>query len=220
MRLYQQFEELSKLKKKIDTVFQTTNQALFMELFQELEQSPIYRELAGKDTQLYMLSHFIYIFFRERKELFDRGIEANIFDGVTSLAELEEKYHAIEFAVLRFDTDLPVLLCEEALNGLINRDISGIAICRVLQCETAFKIKNIRVIASCLRESGEYVRAITMLQEAAAQLPDEDDIMILLAELWLDMECYKEAYGCLRRVRTPNPEVCQLIEELKKVVNA
>lgn len=219
MRLYQQYEELMKLKGKIDAVLQTANHTMLAGLFQELDRNPMYRKLVVKDTQLYMLSHFIYVFFREKQELLGRGIDANIFEGVTSLEKLEEKYHTIEFAALRFDAELPILLCEEAINNLINQDISGIAICRIIQFETASKIKNMEAVVGCLKGCEEYVRAITMLQEAAIQWPDEDKILFLLTDLWLDMECYDEAYACLRKVKEPNSEVCQIIEELEKVVN-
>ena len=215
MKIQDQFSELKKLKEHINPVLEERNLQACLALAKELNENKIYAKLVGKDTQLYMLNHFFCIALREQSELIPRGIEANIFDNVSSLEELEAKYLAIEFAVLRMELDLEPEEVSETVRNLVALDASGIALLQVIRFETAEVKENIRKVSMELLKQGEILRVLVLLREAVSQLPEEDELKLMLANVWMEAGEPAEACKCLKEIKEPATEVVHLIEKLE-----
>lgn len=215
MKLQEQFEELEKLKKRINSILAKQDVGANMTLAVELSENRMYKKLVGKDTQLYMLEHFFFIALREQSELLPRGIETNIFDQVSSLEKLEEKYLAMEFAALRMELDLEPEEISETVRRVVSLDVSGIAMFRVIQFETAKIVSNVIRISTELLKQGEILRTLVLLKEAILGFPDEDELKLMLAKVWMEVGEFEEACKCLKQIKEPAPDIVNLIDRLE-----
>lgn len=215
MKLQEQFAELEKLKKRINSILAERDIKANMTLAVELNENRMYKKLVGKDTQLYMLEHFFFIALREQSELLPRGIETNIFDQVSSLEKLEEKYLAMEFTALRMELNLEQEEISETVRRMVSLDVSGIAMFRVIQFETAKIVSNVIRISKELLKQGEILRTLVLLKEAILGFPDEDELKLMLAKVWMEVGEFEEACKCLKQIKEPAPDIVNLIDRLE-----
>lgn len=215
MKIQEQYIELGKLKKKINLVLAEEDLQSNLRLATQLHGNRIYEKLVAKDSQLYMLNHFFCIALREQSELAHRGIQGNVFEGVSSLDVLEEKYLAVEFSVLRMELDLNNDELEETISKIIELQVSGIALFRIIQFETAHVLKNVKRISMELKNRGDGIGTIILLREAVETYPEEGELWLLLANVWMELGEFSEALKCLKEIENPSSEIRSLMEKME-----
>ena len=183
-------------------------------LADQLYRNSIYEKLVAKDSQLYMLNHFFCIALREQRELAQRGIRGNVFEGVSSLDILEKKYLAIEFLVLRMELDLNNEEMEETVNKIVEQQVSGVALFRIIQFETASVLQNVKRMSVELKKRGDRIGSIILLREAVETYP-EGELWLLLANAWMELGEFPEALKCLKEIEEPALEIRRLMEKLE-----
>lgn len=218
MRLQQQYDLLLELKEEINSKLKDLSYEKIKELILWLAKSNAFQKLKDKENELIILDFFCTTWMEEKKRLTDLGIEEDIFYGITSLDEVESKYLTVKFAALRMEVDMPIEFYEQAVDSIIEKKVTGVAICKIIVRETAEREKNILQIAGLLKIKGQYITALVLLQEGSEIYPENDEILLELADCWLEGQQWKQAYECLKKIKIPNTEVSKLVVELATMV--
>lgn len=218
MKIEQRYNELLKLRKEIDEKLLELSFEKIKELVLWLKTDTIFQRLKKEDNQLNMLDRFCNLWIEEKKQLESLGIHEDIFWGIQSLADVEYKYLAIKYCVLRIENEVPIELCEQALDKLISYHVSGMAMGTVFLLESSKRIENVVKMAQMLKNKGETIRALYLLQYAEKTYPDSADILMELADCWLTGQQWQQAYECLCQIKEPDTVVKELIQDLEKVI--
>lgn len=219
MELQQQYEKLKVLRSEIDEKLKDLNFESVKELMLWQAKSEDFKKLQNKDTQLNMLAAFSRIWLEEKKKLAEVGIEEDIFYRVYSLQTLEQKYLTVQFALLRLETPMPVEYYEQAVDALIDYKVSGIALCKILIRETAKREQNILKLAGLLKEKGQTMTARFLLQCGREAYPGNEEMLLELADCWIEEGNLEQSYECLKQIQSPSREIQELIGELKNAIS-
>ena len=219
MELQQQYEILMALRSELDEKLKDLNFQKIKDMILWLAKSEDFKELQKKDTQLSMLEEFCRIWTDEKTKLVEAGIWEDIFYKVDSLEALEQKYLNLQFGLLRLETPMPVIYYEQAVDGLIAYRVSGIALYKILMRETARKEQNILKLAGLLKEKGQIMTARFLLQCGKDTYPENEEILLELADCWLEEGNLEPAYDCLKQIQRPSREIQELIGELENAIS-
>lgn len=211
------YEELLTLRPQIDEKLKDVSFEKIKELELWLAKSESYRLCMGKDTQLKMLKIFCDIWIEEKRKLPQLGIDEDIFYGVDSLAMLEKKYLTIQFGLLRLETPMPEEYYEQVIDSIIKYRVSGIALHRIIVMETRQRRENIVNLSQRMKNRGEIMRAVFLLQLGAEDFLGDREILCQLADCWLAGGQIHQACQCLEKINRPNKEIKKLIWELREV---
>ncbi|MCH5275121.1 MAG: tetratricopeptide repeat protein [Lachnospiraceae bacterium] len=219
MGLQQQYEELKALRSEIDGKLNNLDFQKIKELILWQAKSEDFKKLHIKDTQLSMLAVFCEIWADEKKKLVEAGIWEDIFYKVDSLQTLEQKYLTVQFGLLRLETPMPVEYYEQAVDDLIAYRVSGIALYRLIMRETACKEQNILKLAGLLKEKEQITTARFLLQYGRETYPGNEEILLELADCWLEEGNLEQSYECLKQMQSPSMEIQELIGELENAIS-
>lgn len=217
MNREEQYKQLVILKEEINRRLQNTDFDTIKELILYLNRSPMYSKLVLEDTQLAYLQVCSEIWLEEKRRQECLDVE-DIFFGVNTLERLEEKYYLVKRAGLRIENRLSEADCEEAIDCLIDKKVSGIAIGIIIAQSTGEVECNLLTIADYLKAKGQLITAITLLQYAEERYPDNSTILLQQADCWMEGQQWRMAYDCLQRIKQPKKDVQELIMELDKVL--
>lgn len=215
MKMQQQYEALCILKSEIDEKLKCVDFTSIKNLILWLAKSENFNKLKKKDNQLKRLDFFCGIWMDEKKQPSSLGVEGDIFWDVHSLDEIENKYLTVKFGALRLETAMPEEFYRQAIDELIDRRISGIAIEKIISYETIQKEKNIVKIAQMLKERGQLITEVLLLEKASERYSGNKDVLLELADCWLTGQQKKKALECLKKIDRPDIYVQELIEELE-----
>lgn len=216
MRIARQYEELQLLVKEINQRLEGSNFEKIKDLIFWLAKSEIYQKLKVKENMLIDLDFFCDIWLEEKKQLTVFGIQDDIFYGINSLADIERKYQIIKYSGLRVENQVPDFLCEEIVDELIEYRVSGIAISKIIISGTYKREENILKIAQILKEKNQIITANILLSESLKVYPENDNMLMELAECWMIGQQWKQALECLKKIKQPEMEILELIEMLEK----
>lgn len=218
MKLEIQYQELLRIKKEINQRLKKgADFSHIKELMLHLAGDPAYPKLKGKDNQLIMLECFFNIWLKEKKKLPDLGIETDIFCEVSSLDDVERKYQSVKYCGFRIENKVPNDLIEQALEWLIEGQISGIAVGIIIVRETKEKKENILLIENQMRLKGDLLNALLLIQYANEAFPGQERFLLEEADIWLEGQQFDKALELLAQVEKPSLQVKKLIEELRQV---
>lgn len=218
MKLKQQYEELLRLKKEINQKLKEGTEFLqIKELMLHLAGDPAYTKLKGKDNQLIMLECFFNIWLKEKKKLPDLGIETDVFYGVLSLNDVERKYQKIKYCGLRIENKVPDEYIRQALSWLIKDQVSGMATGQIVARETKEKEKNILQIEQCLRQGGQVLNALLLIQYANEAFPGRERLLLEETDIWLEGQQFQKALELLSQIEKPSLQTKMLTKELQQV---
>lgn len=218
MKIEQQYRELIALKQEINDRLANLDYEKTKELILWLAQSQIFQKLKGKDNQLIYLDYFCGLWIKENKKRDSMGILTNILSNIDSLDSLERKHCAIKHCVLRIENKVPEEYCYEAIRAILADGVSGLAICDVSIRETAYPKENIIVIARYLKQMKQYPATVDLLQTALEQYKSNKQMLMELADCWMEAQQWTQAYDCLKKIKKPSRDIKLLIEELEKVI--
>jgi uncharacterized ubiquitin-like protein YukD len=218
MTLEKQYEDLLELEKETDKRLKKTDFEGMKELLLFLAQSKEYEKLKTKENKIYILDMFKSIWLEEKKKLADIGITDDIFYNISSLDDMEKKYHSIMYGALRFETDMPEEYYEQAIDNILEYRVSGIALGEIIARDTEDRKNNAIKICRRLNAREETVRSIVLLQKMEEYYPKDADILTELAGCWTDGQQWEQALECLKKIEKPDEEVNAVIKELKKVL--
>ena len=218
MRLEEQYNQLIELKKSINAKLEKLDFNGRKELLLWLAQDEVYARLKKKDNQLLYLNFFSNIWLEEIKKNNEFQMKGDAFWGVSSLSDVEQKYHAGKFLVLRIENDMPEELILEVVNEVIDWKYSGYALRMMISAETKERVGNIIKLARVLMEIKQVVKAIGILECENEKCPGNDEIILELVSCWLEVQQYKKAYECLCLITNKTQHVNKMIQELEKLV--
>lgn len=218
MRLKEQYNQLVELKKAINTKLDNMDFNGRKELLLWLAQNKEYARLKNKDNQLLFLNYFSSIWLEEIKNNNEFKMKGDAFYGVSSLNDVEQKYHAGKFLVLRIENDMPREFILEAVKEVIGWQYSGFALRMMISAETKDRVGNVIKLARVLMDVNQAVKAIGLLECESEKSPENDDIILELASCWMEVQQYKNAYEYLCLVTNKTQYVNEMIKELEKLV--
>lgn len=219
MELQQQYEKLTTLRSEIDERLKCLNFQKIKELILWRAKSEDFQKFVKKDNQLSMLETFCQIWLEEKKKLSELGIGEDIFYEVDSLKTLEQKYLTIWFGILRLETPMPAEYYEQAVDSMIAYKVSGIALYKILMHETVQRENNIVKLAGLLKERGQIVTALSLLQCGRDTYSQNGEILLELADCWLEKGKLEQAYDCLKQIPSPGQEIQELMGELENALS-
>lgn len=218
MRLEEQYQELLRLKREIDQrLKEGTDFEKIKELMLYLAKDKVYFKLKEKENQMIMLECFFNIWLREKKKLPDLGVETDIFHKVSSLDDMEQKYQRIKYCGLRIENAVPKDYIEQALEQLIEEQVSGIAIGTIIRKETEKKEQNILSVTHYLRQRGDSLNALLLIQYANEKFPGKEKLLLEEADIWLEGQHFERVLELLSQIENPSMQIKGLIEELRQV---
>lgn len=219
MKIEKQYSALLELEKEINERLKKNDFVSIKELILWLAKSSDFQKLKKKENSLIMLDAFCGIWLEEMKKLPDWGVKDNIFSSISSLNDIEEKFQNIKFLGLRVENNVPEEFCIDLLDKVIGQKISGIAIARIVIRETLNGIENIVKIARLLKGKMQLITAILMLEYAHKQYSENDEILLQMAECWMEGQQWEKTLECLLKIKKPDQSVKELIQELEKMIN-
>lgn len=218
MTIDKQYEEIIKEKRKIDELLTEHTWKTISDLCLRFARTGNLKKLFMKDNQLLMLECFCTIWISEQKKMSGLGVMHDIFESIHSLADVEEKYISIWFGALRIECLEATDACLPFVDYIVENHVSGIALHYIIKRETMNRKHNTLILAHLLKERKEHVTAVILLQESEADFPGDADILLLLADCWMEGGQWQQAYECLKRIKKPVKSIKELMEELKKAL--
>ncbi len=218
MRLNEQYQELQRLKEEINTrLKEGTDFRSMKELMLFLNRDKAYSKLKLKENQLIMLECFFHIWLKEKKLFPELGIETDIFDGISSLEDVERKYRRVQYCGLRMENRVPETYRMEALEWLTQEKISGLAIGKIIVFETKKREENLLQIARYLREKEDTLNALLLIQYANETFPGKEELLWEEADIWLSGQQRERALEALEKIDKPSQRVKERIKEIRQV---
>lgn len=220
MKLLEQYDELVKLKRSLNSRLQNLTRTEIKAILLDFYKDPLLKRFVYKDNEIYFLNSFCSIWLEEQKQSFLYGLTYDIFDSIASLNDIEEKYIAIRFGILRFENRLPIDYLEEVLDYFSFHHISGIALCYIARdkmvcSNTAYAEKNLLKIAQQMLKRSDYISACILLQEMKKHFSHHVQILRLLSQCWAECLQYESALLCLNEIRRPSSQDIALKKELE-----
>ncbi len=219
MRLEEQYNQLIEMKKAINAKLENLDFNGRKELLLWLAQDKNFARLKNKDNQLMFLDFFSGIWLEEIKRNNEFQMKGDAFFGVSSLNDVEQKYHAGKFLVLRIENDMPREFILEAVNEVLDWQFSGFALRKMISGGTKNRVRNVIGLARVLMDINQAVKAIGLLECENEKCPNNDEIILELASCWLEVQQYKNAYECLCLITNKTQHVNEMIQELEKLVS-
>lgn len=220
MRIQEQYATLLTVKEEINEKLQNLDFEKEKELMLWLAKSEKYQKVREKDNQLIILDILCDIWLTEKRTLESKGIHEDIFYQIDSLNAMEKKYLTLKFGILRLETSMPEEYYQQFIDVVITYKISSVALFRVIMRETLEKSKNIVKLARLLKNRNQIITATLLLQEAEESFEKDSDILLELADCWLEGQQWKTAYDCLVKIEKPDDEICELIHNLEGMLHA
>lgn len=219
MRLGQQYQELLRLRKEINIRLEKgTDFQNIKELTLHLAGDRGYQKLKEEENQMIMLDCFLDIWLEEKRKLPGLEMTGDIFNGIKSLGQLEQRYQRIKYCALRVENHVPEPYINESVSWLMEEKISGIAIGKITISETKDREDNLLHIAQELKRQGDLPRAILLLQYANEKYPGEERMILEEADCWIQGRQWQRAYELLVGMGKPTGETEEIIKGLRQVM--
>lgn len=216
MRLEQQYGEILRLKREINLRLGTkTGFQEIKELIRFLAGDKSYLILRQQERQLMMLDCFFGIWLKEKEKLTKIGIETDIFDCISSLEELERKYQRIKYCGLRIENAVPYPYVEQALEWIEEDKVSGIAVGKIFLRETSKREENLSSMAQYLKQRGDAINALVLLQYGNEELPGRERLLLEEADIWISQREWAAALDLLCQIKDPSRVIRELKAELE-----
>lgn len=182
------YNKMLELKALVNAKLSDGSFEAIRDLIKMLDESEVYPILLEKDTQLSMLDIFLGIWLDEKRELSALGIASDIMTDVSDLDALEDKYHTISLSILRFENNMPEEYLNEAIDRIIDQDISGIALYKILKIDTIDHVNNVIKVSTALRARKEYIRDMFFVRLAVSEYPNDPNVVAQLGLLLSEFE--------------------------------
>lgn len=219
MKSEKQYRELLRIKEEIDQRIKNgTDFQKIRELMLYLTQEKIYSKLKCADNQLIKLDRFFNIWLEEKKKLSDYGIETDIFYKVSSLEDVERKYLKIQYCSLRIENHVPEEYCEQALEQVEKDKVSGLAIGKIIVYETKRREENLIYMARFLRQKGDILNALLLMQYANETFHGNEKLLLEEADIWIEGQQLTKAVEVLSKIENPSQCVNAMTAELRQVI--
>ena len=219
MKLQQQYKEIVKIKQQINERLENLNFKKIKELILWLAQNESFQRLESRDTQLDLLNTLCKIWIEEKRLLDAVGVATDIFEGIDSLEAVEQKIWTMVYTALRMEMGVPEEHYGQLIDGLVDSGVSGIAWYAIINTYTEKREQNILKMAKALKQRGQIVTVMMLLQVAVEIYPENKDMMLELANCWLEGNQWKQAYDCLKKIKKPDEDVREIVKELEKVLS-
>ena len=73
-------------------------------------------------------------------------------------------------------------------------------------------------LARYLKQGNALMTALIMLQVATRKYDKSEELLLELADAWISLNQWKQAYDTLQRIENPSEEVEDLIKSLEEVI--
>lgn len=218
MKLEQQYKKLLLLKDEINSKLKDLDFKRRKELMLWLTGNVEYAKLKTKDSQLLYLDIFAGIWLEEIKNPYAFKMQGDAFGGIESLEDIERKYCAGKFMCLRVENNMPEECIFSAVNDVIQWQFSAFAIYTIIATEMKERRENVIKIARILMRLNQTVKAIGLLETEYEKYPENDDIILELANCWLEVQQLEKSYEYLCLLKNKTEEINEMITELEKLI--
>ena len=218
MKLEQQYEKLLVLKDEINSRLLDLDFGRRKELMLWLTGNIEYAKSKVKDNQLLYLDIFAGIWLEEIKQPNSFQMQGDAFGGISSLDDIERKYCAGKFMCLRVENEVSDEYIIDALCEVIEWKFSAFAIHTIISSETKERHNNVIRISRYLMNMNQAVKAIGLLERENEQNPENDEILLELANCWLEVQQLEKSYEYLCLIKNKTEQVVEMIIGLEKLI--
>jgi len=219
MKLSKQYEELQRIREIVNGKLAKADFASISDLIRFMNKDEMFEKLRNKDTQLGIVYNLAGIWLEEKTRLNPYGIDKDIFEGVNNLDLAEEKYRAIEFGIFRIENDMPQELIDEYVDRMISERISGVAMALILKEESKNRADNVIKLSRLLKDRGDYVDALILLETASVAFYVNDEIFMELADTYIEANCLEKAYDTLMKIENKDNNIEDILGDLKAILS-
>lgn len=202
---------IDEVKEKVEVLLRRTEQERLLELWKYLNKERV-KFVIQLDGQLIHLEAVCRISIEEKRD----GMNSMMLDRCRTLQELEELYREIKWCCFRIENQMPEEVIEEEMKIIVENEISGIAIQSILKNETLKYTHNLLYMARGLKKRGRITTAAQMLLYAEKQGKLGNELLLELADCWLEGMQFERALETLKKIQKPSFEISELICELEK----
>lgn len=167
-----------------------------------------------KDNQLMILMLVCSIWAVETRI----GVVETFLEKAHNLAELETLYTNLKYYCRRFENDMPDEYLLEGIEYILEKVFSGVAVYSVIEVQTWKAEENTLRIVKYLKAVEAVETAILLLQMAIMKYNKNTDLLLELADCWLLLSNWKQAYDILKKIEKPSDEVKEIMKELEEVL--
>ena len=181
---------------------------------QKVIRQPKLKDFIVRDEELLILTKMCDIEIVENA----LGCKEKIFDNVFSLADAQSIYTNLKYFCRRFEYNMPEEILLEGIEYMVNNQITGAALFYVMQNETEQKEQNIVVLSQYLQACGQVYTATVLLQRALCQYEQNAELLVQLADCWMEARQWEQAYRTLKKIVAPSYEIEEIIANLEEVM--
>jgi len=218
MKTEKRNEKLLKIKHEINSRLLDLDFYKKKELVLWMTKDPDYQRLKDCDNQLDAMEFWKNVWLREIQSPDDFEMQGDAFARVDSLEAAENKYLALKFAVWRIEEAFPQEYCIDALSLLEDNKYSAYAwFCVIMKDTKAKKIVLIELVNFFI-DRNDLIKAIGLLQLGLKQEPGDEELLLVLVDVWLSVKQWEKAYNYLLQIPKPTTEIQKLMQELESVI--
>lgn len=218
MRIEEQYVRVMNLKKEINVRLKDLDFLKTKELVLWLVNEKDFARLKNKDNQLIILDTLKNVWLEEKKRMNDFEMQGDAFWGVDSLNDVETRYLKVHFDILRIENNMPEECCINAVQDLIVSKYSAFFIYTVILRETAQIKRNILQLCRLIKKQNDLIKTIGLLNLGIEKYPQDEEMILELADCWIIVQQYDKAYECLKKIAEPNETIKEMMSELEKVL--
>lgn len=218
MRREEQSKLVNTIKAEIDSKLIDLDLYKIKDLVLWMLQSPKYQNVKTYDDQLIRLDMFVNIWRQEKSDLNSFEMQGDVFAGVKTLEDINQKYNCAKMAIWRIENEVPYEYCIEAVDCLTEYQYSAYALYCILLKESKNHERNLLILARLFSARKQIVKAIGLLQLGLKKFPRNTDMAIELADLWLEVGQIERAYICLAEIEKPTNEIQEIKQELEMLI--
>ena len=218
MKIEEQYVRIMNLQKEINVRLKDLDFLKTKELVLWLVNEKDFARLKNKDNQLLMLDILKNIWLEEKKRMNDFEMQGDAFWRVDSLDDVETRYSKVHFDILRIENNMPEEYCTNAVQDLITNKYSAFFIYTVIVRETAQIKRNILQLCRLIKKQNDLIKTIGLLNLGIQKYPQDEEMILELADCWIIAQQYDKAYDCLKKISEPNEMIKEMMSELEKVL--
>ncbi len=214
MKLEEMKEYIGKIKNEIEEAMQSSSENKEIELVKIIKRPGI-EKIIARDSQLLAFEYICKIWIAEKTY----GYAETILSNIHSLGELEELYTNLKYYCRRFEYDaMPDEELQEGIWFIVNNRISAVALFGIVEEVTRKKEENLLRLAQFLKIEGQLIMAAVLLQQAVNKYEKNEELIIELADCWLEAQQWQRAYDTLKKIEKPSKDIEEIILNLEEVL--
>lgn len=204
---------IEEVKTEAEAMLQKSDERRLAELWKFLHRERV-RFVTRLDRWLLNLSIVCRISIEEKRN----GMQEMLLDQCQSLQGIETLYREIKWCCFRIENRMPEETIDTGIDYIISNRVSGIALYDIIKNETKKCTFNLLWMARYLKKRRAIMTATQLLLQADTQDKLGDELLLELADCWLEGMQLKQALETLKRIQKPSDGIVEIMQELEKKI--